>query len=301
MERHTISVPRFEVGWRRRPPMAPRRRRFLLIAVALSVGMHLAAALLVVLLPRILSNEASPQEPGTVELLMVEQKGAEPSTAGQPKDATSAPAPAKPEAAEPPPPRLVPSEKADAPKGEDPKDAPATTPLQDASSPPPPDQGDEPVPPPARQTAPKSAETDAQPAEKRVEIQPKPPRSQDKSMPPRSQEAPVFDLAGTESESNAIVLGGRVLPAMRDDRFRNRPPLYPVEAEIRGEHGAVVVVIHVSENGLAAGADVLESSGFDILDQAAITAVRKWHFRPALKEGRAIPFDMQFRFIFQPF
>jgi len=45
---------------------------------------------------------------------------------------------------------------------------------------------------------------------------------------------------------------------------------------------------------------VLVSSGYDILDQAAVTAVRKWHFRPAMQEGRSIPFDMPFRFIFEP-
>jgi periplasmic protein TonB len=26
--------------------------------------------------------------------------------------------------------------------------------------------------------------------------------------------------------------------------------------------------------------------------------VRKWRFRPAMKEGLAIPFDMPFRFVF---
>jgi protein TonB len=111
----------------------------------------------------------------------------------------------------------------------------------------------------------------------------------------------VFDLEGTDSESNAIVMGGHVLPAMPDDRFRNRPPVYPIEAQIHNEHGSVVVLIHVSENGLATGADVLESSGVEILDQAALTAVRKWHFRPAMKGGQAVPFDYPFRFVFEPY
>ena len=111
----------------------------------------------------------------------------------------------------------------------------------------------------------------------------------------------MFNLEGTESDSNAVALGSRILPAMPDNRFRNRPPAYPVEAVMRGEHGEVVVLIHVAENGLATSAEVVESSGVEVLDQAAVTAVRKWRFRPAMQAGRAIPFDMPFRFIFNPY
>lgn len=124
------------------------------------------------------------------------------------------------------------------------------------------------------------------------------PDNRPPAQAPKAQEAPVFDLAGTESESNAEVLGGRVVPASPDDRFRNRPPIYPREAAMRGEHGAVVILIHVSETGVASSVDVMETSGVASLDKAAVDAVRKWHFRPALQEGRAVPFDMRFRFIF---
>jgi protein TonB len=86
---------------------------------------------------------------------------------------------------------------------------------------------------------------------------------------------------------------------MPDDRFRNRPPAYPPEAEMRGEHGSVDVLIHVSESGIATGADVTQSSGVASLDRAALAAVLKWHFRPAIRDGRGVPFDMPFRFVFE--
>jgi protein TonB len=108
----------------------------------------------------------------------------------------------------------------------------------------------------------------------------------------------VFDLSGTDSDSNAIALGDGVLPAMPDDRFRNRPPIYPLEAELRGDHGTVVVLIHVSETGVATHVDLMQSSGVSALDQAAVNAVYKWHFRPAMRAGRAVPFTMPFRFLF---
>lgn len=109
----------------------------------------------------------------------------------------------------------------------------------------------------------------------------------------------MFNLEGTDSESNAVALGEHLIPASPDDRFRNRPPVYPNAAAARGEHGTVVVVIHVSEFGVSTGADVSVTSGVASLDQAALDAVRRWHFRPAMQDGRAVPFDMPLRFIFQ--
>ncbi len=108
----------------------------------------------------------------------------------------------------------------------------------------------------------------------------------------------MFNLEGTDSDSNAIAMGQRVLPASPDDRYRNRPPVYPYDAAVRGEHGTVDVMIHVSEAGAWTGADVTVTSGVASLDRAALDAVRKWHFRPAMKDGRTVPFDMPMRFIF---
>jgi protein TonB len=95
-------------------------------------------------------------------------------------------------------------------------------------------------------------------------------------------------------------MGQGILPAMPDDRFRNRPPIYPIEAQLHGQHGSVTLLIHVGENGVATGVDVQHSSGVDMLDQAAIAAVRNWRFRPALQDGHPVPFDYPFEFIFEP-
>jgi len=269
------------------------RRRFWWIAGLLSVGAHVIAALLVVFMPRVLPREAGSQEQGAVELLMVEQQGAKPSQTGQPHPSKPAQPPEKPD-----PPQKAETPKVEAPKAAEQQDP---TPAPVASAVPAPalaSGGAEPLPPAGDQVAQKPADQappnpakDQQPAQRQADAQP---------TPPQTQAAPVFDLAGTDSDSNAIVMGNHVLPAMPDDRFRNRPPVYPIEAQLHNEYGSVVVVIHVAANGLAAGADVVESSGVSLLDQAALTAVRKWHFRPAMKEGHAVPFDFPFRFVFEP-
>jgi protein TonB len=203
---------------------------------------------------------------------MVEQKG---SSAAAPKQESS---PAQPQ----------PSKQEQTDKPETPRpDSPAAPPP--LAAPPVANTADEPAPPSAVATPQQEAK-----AEPRPDAPPPAPTPQ-----PKAAEAPVFDLAGTESESNAEVLGGRVLPASPDNRFRNRPPIYPDEAAIRGEHGSVLLLIHVSEAGIATGVDVVQGSGVASLDQAAVTAVRKWRFHPALREGQAVPFDMPFRFVFQ--
>jgi len=272
MGRTTISKLRFE-GRRLRSRKAAPQRRFLLIAVALSVVVHVVAALLLVLLPRVLPQEARRQEQGTVELLMVERKGAEPSQAGKPQE--SPPAPPQPE------------KPAELPKPEPPKPKSPAAASEPVPPPPVAEAAEEPAPPPPEATPPQQA--------KAVEKPDTPPQP----SPLKAPEAPVFDLAGTESESNAEALGSNIVPASPDNRFRNRPPIYPYEAAIHGEHGSVLLLIHVSEAGIAIGVDIVESSGVASLDQAASVAVRKWHFRPALQEGRAVPFDMPFRFVFQ--
>jgi protein TonB len=271
MGRTTISALKFE-GRRLRSRKAAPQRRFLLTAVTLSIAAHAAAALLIVFLPRVLPHEAQPQEQGTVELLMVEQKGAEPSQAAKTQESPTTPP--------------QPEKQTEAPKPEAPKPEPPAAASEPVPTPPVAQAAKEPAPPPAQATLPQEAKVVKKPDA--------PPPS-----PPKAQDAPVFDLAGTESESNAEVLGGHVVPASPDDRFRNRPPIYPYEAAIHGEHGAVLLLIHVSETGVVIGVDVMESSGVASLDQAASVAVRKWHFRPALQEGRAVPFDMPFRFVFE--
>jgi protein TonB len=66
----------------------------------------------------------------------------------------------------------------------------------------------------------------------------------------------------------------------------------------RAEQGAVMLLIHVSVDGLTAGVEVLQGSGYVALDRAAQDAVMAWRFLPAVKDGQPIPFDMKLRVVF---
>lgn len=156
-----------------------------------------------------------------------------------------------------------------------------------------------PIPPP-----PPDAETAAEALPRPPPPTPQPTASPSVSRqvtPPveRKQEAPQINIGGNDAETNAIVTGPHVIPASVDAKSRNQEPVYPLEAVRRAEQGAVILLIHVSPDGLAAGVDVAQSSGFVLLDNAAREAAAGWHFLPAVQDGRPIPFNMMLRVVFQ--
>jgi protein TonB len=65
-------------------------------------------------------------------------------------------------------------------------------------------------------------------------------------------------------------------------------PEYPREARRKGWIGRVGVHVLISDKGTVQQAEVLSSSGYGELDDAALKALRRWIFHPAKKEGRAV-------------
>jgi len=66
----------------------------------------------------------------------------------------------------------------------------------------------------------------------------------------------------------------------------NPKPEYPTIAQIRGWQGEVLLRVQVSEQGVSDLVEVQHSSGYDVLDESAIEAVKQWLFTPA-KYGEA--------------
>ena len=70
-------------------------------------------------------------------------------------------------------------------------------------------------------------------------------------------------------------IGGIFMPA----------PDYPFAARRKGIEGHVVIEIDVYPDGHVDGARVVETSGSDALDDAAMNAIRKWKYEPAAEKG----------------
>jgi periplasmic protein TonB len=65
----------------------------------------------------------------------------------------------------------------------------------------------------------------------------------------------------------------------------NTPPVYPEIARARGYEGIVLVYAEILPDGRVGEIKIRKSSGYAILDQSAIQAVKPWKFEPAKKSG----------------
>ena len=65
-------------------------------------------------------------------------------------------------------------------------------------------------------------------------------------------------------------------------------PAYPSRAIMRGYEGKVTLSVHVLPNGEPKEVVVFQSSGYKILDNAALKAVKKWKFLPAQRGFKAV-------------
>lgn len=63
-------------------------------------------------------------------------------------------------------------------------------------------------------------------------------------------------------------------------------PEYPIRALRGGERGTVLVLTYIGPDGVPTATEVAQSSGSRELDRAALQAVRRWRFEPAIADGR---------------
>ena len=86
--------------------------------------------------------------------------------------------------------------------------------------------------------------------------------------------------------------GGASGPLNSRASYRSNPrPEYPEEARRQRQKGVVLVNVEVGADGHASEVRLAQSSGYRLLDQAALEAVRRWTFDPALVAG--IPVSSQ--------
>ena len=70
--------------------------------------------------------------------------------------------------------------------------------------------------------------------------------------------------------------------------LNNPPPAYPMAARRMGWQGRVVLNVEVLASGLPGQVRLYRSSGHDVLDNAAIQAVRGWRFTAARQDGQVV-------------
>lgn len=71
------------------------------------------------------------------------------------------------------------------------------------------------------------------------------------------------------------------------------PPRYPRDAQRRRQQGTVLMRVHVDAQGNPGDIDIVAGSGTRSLDRAAVEAVRRWRFAPAVRNGQPVAGTVQ--------
>lgn len=73
---------------------------------------------------------------------------------------------------------------------------------------------------------------------------------------------------------------GTVRTKSKPGYFQNRPPNYPPLAKKMRQEGLVMLTVVIDRKGMPVKVEVEQSSGYQLLDKAALEAVRRWRFQP---------------------
>ncbi|WMJ00215.1 energy transducer TonB [Pseudomonas chlororaphis subsp. aurantiaca] len=152
---------------------------------------------------------------------------------------------------------------------------PPPQPVQLVVEPPPPVEDELAVKPPPPKPIPKPKpkpvpKPEPKPAPKPVQQQPAPPQPAAPVAAP-APPAPPAPAPVTPASANAAYL-------------KNPAPEYPSLAQRRGWEGTVLLRVHVLASGKPGEIQIQKSSGRQQLDDAALSAVKRWSFVPA-KQG----------------
>ncbi len=91
------------------------------------------------------------------------------------------------------------------------------------------------------------------------------------------------------------------LPSSDATYLQNPKPSYPSLSKRLGEQGKVVIRVLIGVDGVAQKAEIRQSSGFDRLDQAALTTVQRWRYVPGKRNGvaEAMWFNVPVNFVLE--
>jgi protein TonB len=138
--------------------------------------------------------------------------------------------------------------------------------------PPPPEKKPEPTPKPKPKPLPKAPPSERAVKAPEPEPTPPPPVERPPAEPRPPAPAPV------------------VPPRAEAGQLNNPAPVYPTLSRRLREEGTVTLEILIRADGSVGEIKLKTSSGFKRLDDAAMTAVKRWRYQPATQGGKAIDF-----------
>ena len=155
--------------------------------------------------------------------------------------------------------------------------------------PPPPPKPQPPTPPPQSPPRPQAQPPKPAPAAQPPAAPAKAPPAkitQTQSPPDKGTEQTTQQAAAAHDAS--LFRGFSMSDGRPRFRLPPRPADYPPRALELGQQGEALVRVRLDPDGKAAEILLWRGSGFDMLDRAALAAVRGWHFMPALRNGQPV-------------
>jgi periplasmic protein TonB len=122
-----------------------------------------------------------------------------------------------------------------------------------------------------------------------IKQQPKPRAIEPDPVPtnePEAKEAEAPSVDPDVTQQSEVVLDDE--PDYRAEYLNNPRPPYPTTARQMGYQGIVLLNVEVLAEGRAGEVLIKTSSGYAILDKAALQTVKTWRFSPARRFGEAI-------------
>ena len=116
-----------------------------------------------------------------------------------------------------------------------------------------------------------------------------PPTISKKAPRKTSMPSASTQRGGTSASTDAAGVGDGLRAVYRPARYARCPaPPFPDEARKAKISGTVLLLVEVDENGRPSSIAVRRSSGHEVLDAAALRAVRTWRFDPARLGGKPV-------------
>jgi periplasmic protein TonB len=110
--------------------------------------------------------------------------------------------------------------------------------------------------------------------------------------PPIVDTIPEIEVPVDEPAPAAITAETSPAPPVQETAnmtvSRRVDPVYPAGSRRDGEQGTGMYRVLVDEKGKPKDVQVLKSSGFPRLDEAAMVAIRKWAFKPAVQNSQPV-------------
>ncbi len=138
-------------------------------------------------------------------------------------------------------------------------------------------------------------------------------KAKDRKVPPLRETAAVDIISSSASPQRDAVAIGPVKASSADDGtsavaaatregstgpsgatiampryFDNKRPAYPIVARRNGYEGTIVLSAQVLNSGSVGELRIKKTSGYEILDQSALEAVRQWRFEPGKRMGQPV-------------